>query len=138
MPDIQLVPTAEQQRKPPGRKTPPQSGDVRHGRASTTNNDALPGIDGRARNARRYADLVEAVTADPEQCCQRVLIRRFVGATVLAELLEARFIAGSEVSVQAIASLCQALVSLSGKIAETQTPNIEELLRGAPKQVSHE
>jgi hypothetical protein len=106
------------ERVPPRRKTKPAKGDLQYGRASTTNGDTLPGIDGRARNARRYADLIQAVTADPGQYCQRVLIRRFVGATVLAELLEARLITSSgDVSVQGIASLYQALVSMSALVA---------------------
>lgn len=95
-------------------KAYPQPGDKRFGRSSV-GNTLLPGIDGRKMWARRYRDLVAAITSDSDQC-RLSLIRRFAGATCFAELLEAKLAAGEEVSIQTHAMLSSALVQLSNKI----------------------
>ena len=97
-------------------KAYPQPGDKRFGRSSVGNgNTLLPGIDGRNMWARRYRDLVAAITSDSDQC-RLSLIRRFAGATCFAELLEAKLAAGEEASIQTHAMLSSALVQLSNKI----------------------
>jgi hypothetical protein len=95
-------------------KAYPQPGDKRFGRSSV-GNTLLPGTDGRNMWARRYRDLVAAITSDSDQC-RLSLIRRFAGATCFAELLEAKLAAGEEVSIQTHAMLSSALVQLSNKI----------------------
>ena len=110
-------------RKPPGRKTKPQKGDLKYGRMAVANcNGLLPDTDGRMGFARRYKQIVNAILVDcggVERCSEVKLqqIRRFAAASCLAEQLEARAAAGEKISIAEHAALSSETVRLSNKIS---------------------
>ena len=95
-------------RKPPGRKTKPQRGDLRYGRMAVANcNGLLPDTDGRMGFARRYKQIVNTIVAD-------------CGAA-----------AGEKISISEHAALSSETVRLSNKIgvsriARDVTPTLDE------------
>lgn len=126
-------------RKPPGRKTKPQRGDLRYGRMAVANcNGLLPDTDGRMGFARRYKQIVNTIVADSggiEQCSEVKLqqIRRFAAASCLAEQLEARAAAGEKISIAEHAALSSETVRLSNKIGVSRiardiTPTLTDYL----------
>jgi hypothetical protein len=104
------------QRKPLRRKTKPQKGDLRYGRAAVANNNGLlPNTDERMWFPKRYKQIVNTIVdqcGGIEQCSEVKLqnIRRFAAVSCLAEQLEARAAAGGKISIAEHASLSSATV----------------------------
>jgi hypothetical protein len=73
-------------------------------------NEILPGIDQRTTLARRYRDLVNMIAADQggiEHLAESRwrMIRRFAGASALAEVVEARIANGEQIDIQEYSTL---------------------------------
>jgi hypothetical protein len=89
--------------------------------------DVLPNVDGRSLVARRYRDIVCAVASDQggvEQLSEArlQLIRRFSGASVLAEQMEARLARGEEIDIQQHALLVSTMVRVAQRIGIDRVP----------------
>jgi hypothetical protein len=89
--------------------------------------DVLPNVDGRGLVARRYRDIVCAVASDQggvEQLSEArlQLIRRFSGASVLAEQMEARLARGEEIDIQQHALLVSTMVRVAQRIGIDRVP----------------
>jgi len=110
-------------------------------RSKVTNGSALlpDVVDGRSATARRYRDLVEALTADQggaDQCSEsrRQLIRRFASVSVLCEQAEAKLAAGEEIDVSQHALLCSTLTRLVTRLGlerrqkDITPPTVEEYI----------
>jgi hypothetical protein len=87
----------------------------------------LPNVDGRGLVARRYRDIVCAVASDQggvEQLSEArlQLIRRFSGASVLAEQMEARLARGEEIDIQQHALLVSTMVRVAQRIGIDRVP----------------
>jgi hypothetical protein len=101
-------------------ETPPVA--ERSTRSRLTNGaDLLPGIDGRSATARRYKDLVAAISSDQGGADQlsearMQLVRRFAAAACLAENMEASLVRGEAINLQDHALLCSTLVRLAQRI----------------------
>jgi hypothetical protein len=101
-------------------------GERAHGRSRLSNMvGRLPDVDRRTAVGRRFHDITRALTIDagaiaadnydlPE--AKRQLIRRFAGASVIAEMMEAKLAAGQEINISEHAQLCSVLVRLSQRI----------------------
>jgi hypothetical protein len=108
-------------RKLTGRK--PKRGDKAYGRSRLSNGHGatLPNVDGRSVAARRYRDIAAALIADQggiSECSEsrQQLVRRFAGAAVLAEQLEAKLVGGEQIDIQEHAMLSSTLVRLAARI----------------------
>ena len=108
-------------------------------RSRVTNGaDWLPGVDQRSAIARRYRDLVAAITVDQGGAdrlseARLQLVRRFAAAACIAEQMEARLANGEEIDVQQHALLCSSLVRLAQRIgidrrARNITPTLSQYL----------
>jgi hypothetical protein len=117
----------------------PVSENLLKGRSRLTNgNDILPGIDGRSATARRYKDLVAAISSDQggaEHLSEgrMQLVRRFAAAACLAENMEAALVRGETINLQEHALLCSTLVRLAQRIgidrrARNVTPALKDYL----------
>jgi hypothetical protein len=135
-----MEPSAEMHRNrkavAPPRKGGPggTKGERAHGRSRLSNLvGRLPDVDKRSAVGRRFFDIVSALTVDagaridaaggcdlPE--AKRQLIRRFAGASVIAEMLEARLASGQDISIRDHAQLCSVLVRISQRIGIDRTP----------------
>jgi hypothetical protein len=97
-------------------------------RARLTNHrDLLPGLDGRSPGARRFRDLVNAFIADQggAENCSEVklgLVRRLAAASVLAEMLEVKAIAGEPIDVSEFCNLVSTTVRLSQRLGINRVP----------------
>jgi hypothetical protein len=99
----------------------------------------LPGIDARSATFQRYREIAAQLTSDQGDpgklsAARAQLIKRFAGASVLAEAMESRISAGEAVSIAEYAALSSTLVRLSNKIgtsriAKDAGPTLGELLR---------
>jgi hypothetical protein len=111
----------------------------------TNGNDLLPGIDGRSATARRYRDVLAALTSDQGGAdrlseARLQLCRRFAAAAVLAEAMESHLVSGEQIDLQEHALLASTLVRLSQRIgidrrAKDITPGLKDYLTrkaGAP------
>jgi hypothetical protein len=102
-------------------------------------NEILPGVDQRSPTARRYRDLVSQIAADQgglDQLSESRLqmIRRFAGASALAEAVEARIANGEKVDVGEYSQLASTLVRIASRlgidrIARDVTPTLSDILR---------
>jgi hypothetical protein len=101
-------------------------------------------VDGRSLVARRYRDIVRAVVSDQggsEQLSQArlQLIRRFGGAAVLAEQLEAHLARGDPINIQEYSLLVSTMVRVAQRIGIDRRPRdvvpslTEYLNQGASK-----
>jgi hypothetical protein len=87
----------------------------------TNGRDLLAGIDQRSALARRYRDLVSSIAidqggADHLSESRLQLIRRFAGASALAEQVEARLAAGEPVDIGEYSQLTSTLVRLATRL----------------------
>ena len=113
----------------------------RHKSRLTNKVDRLLTGDQRSAPARRFRDLVIAITNDQggaDRCSESrlQLIRRFAAAAVLAEQLEAKLASDEEINLQAHALLCSSLVRLAqrigiGRHSRNVTPTLHEYLEQA-------
>jgi hypothetical protein len=104
----------------------------------TNGRDLLPGVDGRSTVARRYRDILAALTtdqggADRMSEARAQLCRRFAAAAVLAEAMEARLAAGETIDLGEHALLSSTLVRLAQRIgidrrARDITPTLRDYL----------
>jgi hypothetical protein len=133
--------TSPTRRKPPGRKTRQEKGDLRFGKTAITNGNGtgfLPGVDGRLLVARRFKDISSAMLADPGAQSQLQLIRGFAAAASLAEMVQAKLTAGEEISPEMAVAISKhsTLLSTMVRIASrldikrrgNDTPNVNEYL----------
>jgi hypothetical protein len=108
-------------------------------RARLTNHrDLLPGLDGRSPGARRFRDLVNAFIADQggAENCSEVklgLVRRLAAASVLAEMLEVKAVAGELIDVSEFCNLASTTVRLSqrlgiNRVPKNVTPSIKDYI----------
>jgi hypothetical protein len=98
----------------------------------------LPHTDGRSAIARRYHDLITALTADQGGAsgiteARMQLIRRFAAAAVLAEQMESRLVNGEIIDLTEHATLSSTLVRLAqrigiNRIARDVTPSVKDYL----------
>jgi hypothetical protein len=106
----------------------------------TNGSELLPGVDGRSPTARRYRDLVNIISADHGGAdflseSRMQLIRRFAAASVLAEQLEARIVAGQQIDLEEHAKLSSTLVRLTNhlgleRVPRDVTPVVGEIIDG--------
>lgn len=101
--------------------------------------DILPGIDQRSAIARRYRDVCSQIAADQGGAdglseSRLQLIRRFAGACVLAEAMEARIASGESIDIGEYAQLTSTLTRVASRIGinrHTKTiPHLREYLVG--------
>ena len=111
----------------------------REARSRVTNGaDILPGVDGRSLIARRYRDIIAAITIDQNGAgglseARQQLIRRFAAASVLAEEMEARLANGEQIDISEHATLSSTLVRLASRIgidriARNITPTVSDYI----------
>jgi hypothetical protein len=104
-------------------------------RSRLTNGSKVLAVDGRLAVARRYYDLVAAITSDQggadELSETRLqLIRRFCGCSVLAETMEAQVAAGKPINIAEYAALISSLCRVSNRIGiNRRVKNITPSLR---------
>ena len=104
----------------------------------TNGAELLPGVDGRSATARRYKDLVAAISSDQGGAdrlseARMQLVRRFAAAACLAENMEAALVRGENIDLQAHALLCSTLVRLAQRIgidrrSRDVTPTLKDYL----------
>lgn len=104
--------------------------------------DLLAGVDQRSATYRRYRDLVDAILVDQggiDQCSEsrRQLIRRFSACSVLAEMAEAKLVAGEAINIEQHALLCSTLTRLVNRlgidrIAKDISPTLSDFIRKPP------
>ncbi len=104
----------------------------------TNGHDLLPGIDGRSATARRYRDILAALTSDQGGAdriseARTQLCRRFAAAACLAEAVEAKLVGGEPIDLQEHALLASTLVRLAQRIgidrrAREIVPSIEQYI----------
>lgn len=87
----------------------------------TNNASLLAGADGRTAAARRFHDVIVAITADAggvDRCAEArlQLIRRFAACAVLAEQLEARLATGEPIDIAEHAQLTSSMVRVAQRI----------------------
>jgi hypothetical protein len=102
----------------------------------TNGKEVLPGVDGRSLIARRYRDIIAAITVDQNGAghlseARQQLIRRFAAASVLAEAMEARLANGQQIDITEHALLCSTLCRVStriglDRIARNITPTVSD------------
>jgi hypothetical protein len=102
----------------------------------------LGGVDQRTATYRRYRDLVDTILGDQggvDQCSEsrKQLVRRFAACSVLAEMAEAKLVAGEQIDVQEHALLCSTLTRLVSRlgidrIAKDISPALSDVLRRPP------
>jgi hypothetical protein len=107
----------------------------------TNGAELLPGIDGRSATARRYKDLVGAISSDQGGAehlseARTQLVRRFAAASCLAENMEAKLVRGEAIDLQEFALLCSTLVRLGQRIgidrrSRNVTPHLRDYLDAA-------
>jgi hypothetical protein len=117
-----------------------------HARSRVTNGkEYLPGIDGRTLVARRMRDIAGLIAfdlggADRMSEIKAQLVRRFAGASALAEQLEARIARGETVDIAEHAALTSSLVRIANKVGITRAmkkvPTLDEYLAGKSAEVS--
>lgn len=84
-------------------------------------------IDGRSLPARRFVELVHDVSSDMGgrddlSAVQKQLVKRFVGACVIAELMEAKLVAGGDVDVAQYSTLANTSNRLAASIGIRRQP----------------
>ena len=103
--------------------------------------DILPFVDGRSLIAKRYRQITQVILADQQgdgvSETRLQLIRRFAGAAVLAEQLEAQAVMNGleEIDLTAYTSLISCLVRVASRIGidripRTVTPSLSTYLNG--------
>lgn len=108
--------------------------------------EILPGVDQRSAIARRYRDLVAAISSDQGGAdrlseARHQLVRRFAAAAVLAEQIEARMAAGEKIDLQEHATLCSSLVRLAQRIgidrrARSIVPDLKDYLEAKVEEAA--
>ena len=83
--------------------------------------DVLAGVDQRTAIARRYRDIVEAISLDQGGAnhlseTRRQLIRRLAGSAVMAEAMEAKLANGQEIDINQYALLTSSIVRVAQRI----------------------
>ena len=83
--------------------------------------DVIAGVDKRSAIARRYRDIIEAISSDQGgdsrlSETRRQLVRRLAGAAVLAECLETKIANGLEVNVAEYATLTSTMVRVAQRL----------------------
>lgn len=101
-------------------------------------------IDGRSLPARRFAELSRDIISDRGgidalSAIEKQLIKRFVGASVIAELAEAKLASGGSVDVAQYATLANTANRLAGTIGTRRavidaTPTLEVYLAARAAQ----
>jgi len=84
-------------------------------------------VDGRTSLAKRFRDIVAQLTADQGGDLSEVrvqLVRRFAGASVLAEQTEAQIICGQLVDLSEYAQLISSSVRVAQRIGIDRVPKI--------------
>lgn len=106
----------------------------------------LPMADGRGAIYRRYKTIARQIAVDQGNI-ERIsstkvsLIKRFAAASILAEALEAKIIAGKDVSITEHAQLSSTLVRLAqrigiNRVARDITPSLGEYLASIEEDAS--
>jgi hypothetical protein len=120
-------------RKPPGRRTRPERGDVRFGRTKVSNgSEILPNVDGRTVMAKRAKEIARAIAVDqgddlPEM--KRQYVRHFAVACAMAEQLEASCARGEDYNIAEFGLLCSTMVRLGNRLGiNRQAKNITPTL----------
>jgi transposase len=101
--------------------------------------DLLPDVDGRSAQARRYRDILAALVSDAGGLdrlgeARIQLLRRFASIAVIAESMEAAFVAGTaSIEITAYSTLTSTLVRLASRIglsrsAKDITPSLADYL----------
>ena len=100
--------------------------------------DVLAGVDQRTAIARRYRDIVEAVSLDQGGAnhlseTRRQLIRRLAGSAVMAEAMEAKLANGQEIDINQYALLTSTIVRVAQRIGVDRrlrnvTPSLNQYL----------
>jgi hypothetical protein len=101
--------------------------------------DLLPDVDGRSAQARRYRDVLAALVSDAGGLdrlseARIQLLRRFASIAVIAETMEAGFVAGTAtIEITAYSTLTSTLVRLASRIglarsAKDVTPTLADYL----------
>ena len=108
----------------------------------TNGKDLLAGVDQRTATYRRYRDLVDAILVDQggiAHCSEsrRQLIKRFSACSVLAEMAEAKLVAGEAINIEQHALLCSTLTRLVNRlgidrIAKDISPTLSDFIRKPP------
>jgi hypothetical protein len=112
--------------KPAARRIP--STEKAHARSRLSNGrDLLPDVDGRSVVARRYRDIIGEVISDqggPEHLSEArlQLIRRFSGASVLAEQMEARLALGGQIDIREYSLLVSTIVRVAQRLGIERRP----------------
>jgi hypothetical protein len=112
--------------KPAARRVP--ATDKAHARSRLSNGrDLLPDVDGRSVVARRYRDIIGAVISDQggSEHLSEVrlqLIRRFSGASVLAEQMEARVALGEQIDMREYSLLVSTIVRVAQRLGLERRP----------------
>jgi hypothetical protein len=98
----------------------------------------LPDVDGRSVVARRYRDIIGAVMSDQGGAenlseTRLQLIRRFSGASVLAEQIEARLALGEQIDIREYSLLVSTMVRVAQRLgierrAKNVTPSLGQYL----------
>ena len=123
--------------KPAARRVP--TTEKAHARSRLSNGrDVLPDVDGRSVVARRYRDIIGAVISDQGGAehlseARLQLIRRFSGATVLAEQMEARLALGEQIDIREYSLLVSTIVRVAQRLgierrAKNVTPSLGQYL----------
>jgi hypothetical protein len=111
----------------------------------TNGGSILAGIDGRSATARRYADLIRAIVVDQGGAGQlsearSSLIRRFAGASVLCEVIEANIASGKKIDITEYATLVSTAVRVAQRIgidrrAKNILPALADYIEGKAESV---
>jgi hypothetical protein len=112
----------------------------------TNQGTLLPDVDGRSGLARRFRDIVAALASD-QGGADRIsetrlhLIRRFAGASALAERIEADMALGKPIDIATYATLISTAVRVAQRIGidrrvRTVVPDLAEYLEGKAEPVA--
>ena len=112
----------------------------------TNGRDLLPGVDGRSIVARRYRDILAALTSDMGgddrmSEARRQLCRRFTALSVQAETLEARLAHCEPIDLGQYALISSTLVRLASRLgierrARDIKPNLHDYIARKPAATS--
>jgi hypothetical protein len=108
----------------------------------------IEALDGRTKAARDFRDIEANLVADlggePLGVVRRALVRRFAAASVIAEALEARFMAGEAIDVGEHAQITNTLVRVGSRIGLERLPKeitpttLGEYIESRRRQVEEE
>jgi hypothetical protein len=122
----------------PAAKRVPTTGKAQARSRLSNGRDVLPDVDGRSVVARRYRDIIGAVISDQGGAehlseTRLQLIRRFSGASVLAEQIEARLALGEQIDIREYSLLVSTMVRVAQRLgierrAKNVTPSLGQYL----------